>query len=189
MYDAAAHAQEELQAEKERFGDVGKGVKLPWKVDGRRWHLEQRRSRGERETRWEPAALELVEQLVQKAGRRRFAETNWNERASVEIIGRDCPRWFLHALTGGEWLLELYFRVPSGRFEARRLHRELGLRTLDEREDLPVYGSEPRVAVRPRVDGHDVVVLYVHDRKEIDTPAFRKFIRAAAEAYFEGAGQ
>jgi len=182
-YDAAAHAAREIEADRVRFGDIGKGVRMPWQVDGRKWHLQQRTSREGRPVRWEPAALEFVEQLVQRTGRGLFAPTNWNERASVEITAPGAPVWFLHALTGGEWLLELYFRVPPGTFDSRRLDAQLGLKTLDERSDLPIYGSEPRVEVRSRADGFDAVVLYVHDRREIDTPAFRRFVRAAVAAY------
>jgi excinuclease ABC subunit A len=182
-YDPAAHAAREMEVEKQRLGDVGKEVKMPWQVDGRRWHLQQRTDRDGKETRWEPAALEYVEELVQKAGQ--FEPTNWNNRASVEITARDAPTWFMHALTGGQWLLELYFRVPPKTFDWIELDERLGLKPLDEREDLPTYGDWSRVDVRPRRDGLDAVVVYVHDKKEIDTPAFRKFVKQAARVYLK----
>jgi excinuclease ABC subunit A len=182
LYDAKAHAARELDVAKAGLGDVGKGTQMPWQVDGRRWHLEQRGSRNDKPRRWEPAALEYVEQLVQASGG--FQPTNWGERASVEITAEGAPVWFMHALTGGEWLLELYFRVPPGTFDARKLNAQLGLKTLDERDDLQVYGNWRRVDVRSRQDGPDAVVIHVHDKQEIDTPAFRKFVRAAAKAYF-----
>jgi len=183
-FDALAHAAAVLAAEKGGYGEVGREVKMPWLVDGRKWHLEQRTDRQGRQTRWEPAALEYVIDLVQSAGT--FAETNWSNRASIEITAEDAPTWFLHALTGGEWLLELYFRVPPGTFDAAKLNRQIGLKTLDEREDLETYGNWPRVDVRIRADGFDAVVVYPHDKAEIDTPAFRKFVAAAARAYFAG---
>ena len=182
-YDSAAHALREIETEKAGLGDVGRTVKMPWQEDGRRWHLEQRSSRNATPTRWEPAALEYIVDQVQKVGG--FAPTNWNSRASVEITAPSASTWFLHALTGGEWLLELYFRAPPGTFKWRELDRRLGLRTLDERDDLETYGDWARVDVRPRRDGLDAVVVYVHDRAEIDTPAFRKFIKQATRAYFE----
>jgi len=193
-YDAHEHAARVLAAEKEGFGDVGKEVRMPWQVDGRRWHLEQRNSRNERPRRWDPAALEFVVELVEAAGREArppgspsaFAPTDWNNRASVEITAPNARYWFLHALTGGEWLLELYFRIPPGVFAWRTLDESLGLKTLDERDDLEVYGDWSRVDVRRRNDGWDAVVLYVHDRQEIDTPAFRRFVRRAVQAYLDG---
>jgi excinuclease ABC subunit A len=204
-YDAAAHAERELAAERAGFGDVGKDVRMPWQVDGRNWHLAQRTSRDESPRRWEPAALEYVVDLVQQAGarvapRRRgrraaeseaklFAPTNWNNRASVEIGAPDAQYWFLHALTGGEWLLELYFRAPPGTFRWQPLNAELGLKTLDERDDLETYGDWARVDVRDRSDGWEAVVVYVHDQAEIDTPAFRRFIVAAVKAYAAGIGR
>jgi excinuclease ABC subunit A len=210
VYDAAEHAAREIAAEKAGFGDVGKEVRMPWQVDGRRWHLEQRTSRSETPKHWEPAALEYVVELVQeegarvaatggKAGKARgaaarvtdagdnvFEPTNWNNRASVEITAPGASMWFLHALTGGEWLIEFYFRAPPGTFDWRKLNDELGLKTLDERDDLQAYGDWARVDVRARRDGWDAVVVYVHDQAEIATPAFRRFIRAAVKAYLAG---
>ena len=182
-YDPAEHAAREMAVEKAGFGDVGREVRMPWQVDGRKWHLEQRTSRNETPRRWEPEALEHVIDLVQKAGQ--FEPTNWNARASVEITAAGAPMWFVHALTGGEWLLELYFRTPPGMYKWRELDEQIGLKTLDEREDLETYGDWARVDVRPRRDGYDAVAIYVHDKQEIDTPAFRRFIKEAVAAYFK----
>jgi len=271
-YDAASHAEQQMKIEKAGLGDVGREVRMPWQIDGRRWHLLDRTDRDGKPRRWEPAALEYVIDLVEQIGRelaratggrgsrravnpnperqpgaeppnpqrqrgalahahdpnparqgqghhpssdeapstpsllrrpaldaRRgqasvptslFSPTNWNNRASVEITAPDAPVWFLHALTGGEWLLELYFRVPQGgtavsplSFDPRDLNRRLGLKTLDERTDLPIYGDWPRVEVRPRHDGFDAVAIYVHDKAEIATPAFRRFVKDTAKAY------
>jgi len=193
-YDPADHAAREIAAEKGGFGDVGKDVPMPWQADGRKWHLEQRSSRAERPRRWEPAALEYVLDLVEREGRSQhppdaesvFEPTNWGNRASVEVTAPNAAYWFLHALTGGEWLLELYFRAPPGTFKWIPLDRELGLKTLDEREDLETYGDWSRVDVRPRSDGWDAVVVYAHDKQEIDTPAFRRFIKRAVQVYVGG---
>ena len=181
--EAAALAREALAAERAGLGRIGRDVRPPWQQDGRRWHLEQRTSRDGKPVRWEPAALEYVEQVIQKAGR--FAPTNWSERASVEITASGADDWFFHALTGGEWLLDLYFHVPRGRFDAKKLDRELALPPLDDRADLPVYGSRRRVELRPRKGAFDAIAISVHDRREIDTPAFRRFVRDAAAAYLQ----
>ena len=183
VYDAAKHAEEEIAIERAGLGKVGREVKQPWQTDGRKWHLSQRTSRDGKPTRWEPAALEFVEKLVQGAGGGKFEPTNWNERASVEIKPAGHDTWFLHALTGGEWLLELYFRVPRGTFDAAVLNKQLGLKTLDQREDIESYGAWSRVDVRPRQGELDAVVIYPHDKKEIDTPAFRKFVKSAVTAF------
>ncbi|MBU0616157.1 MAG: ATP-binding cassette domain-containing protein [Planctomycetes bacterium] len=182
-YDPAAHAEREMLVERQRLGDVGKETKMPWQVDGGNWHLEQRKDRDGKERRWEPAALEYVEELVQRSGG--FEPTNWNNRASVEITAAGAETWFLHALTGGEWLLELYFRVPPKTFDWLELDERLGLKTLDERDDLEVYGDWSRVDVRPRRDGLDAVVVYVYDKAEIDTVSFRRFVRRAGRAYLK----
>ena len=183
-YDPREHAARELAVAQAGFGRVGREVKMPWQIDGRKWHLAQRTSREGQPRRWEPEALEYVIDLVQAAGA--FAPADWSERASVEVTAPGAPTWFLHALTGGEWLLELYFYVPPKTFKWRELDAQLGLKTLDEREDLETYGDWSRVDVRPRRGGLDAVVVYVHDKAEIDTPTFRKFIKHAVRSYLEG---
>ncbi len=193
-YDPARHAAELLAAERGGFGGVGREVRPPWLVDGRTWHLEQRASRNSAPRHWEPAALEYVVDLIQKEGRAQrppgtpnaFEPTNWNNRASVEITAPGAPHWFMHALTGGEWLLELCFLVPPGTFKWLELDAQLALKTLDERPDLPTYGNWSRVDVRPRKIGMEAVVIYVHDKREIDTRGFRRFIRQAVKAYLAG---
>lgn len=199
VVSATALAAEELSAANSGLGDVGGGTRPPWQVDGRKWHLEQRRSRDDAPRKWEPGALLYVLDLVEREGaalarRIRWPASNfflpvkWDDRATVEVTTRDGRVWFLHALTGGEWLLELYFRVPPGTFSGPTLDAALGLKTLDERTDLETYGDWPRVDVRPRRGGWDAVVIYAHDRKELDTPAFRRFIRDAVIAYASGHG-
>jgi excinuclease ABC subunit A len=182
-FDPAAHAAEELAAARGGLGRLTQHHLLPWRIDGRKWHLSQRLSRQGRPVRWEPAALEYVIELVHKSGR--FEATDWSDRARVEITAAGAPTWFLHALTGGEWLLELHFRVPRGAFSPQDFDDALGLKALNERRDLPVSGDFSRVELRRRADGWDAVVVYVHDRREIDTPAFRRFVRKAARAYLQ----
>ena len=64
---------------------VGKDVKMPWQVDGRQWHLEQRQSRAENATKWEPQALEYVFELIHNARKMAFPQTTCIARASVEV--------------------------------------------------------------------------------------------------------
>ena len=81
---------------------------------------------------------------VQELGR--FAPTNWNNRTIVEITGeKKTDGWFLHAVTGEEWLLQLKFRVAKKSFQRDDLVARLDLKPLNEIHELPVYGSEPRV--------------------------------------------
>ncbi len=189
-YDPAEHARQELEAARAGLGKVGREVKMPWQVDGRKWHLELRPTRGGGQVKWESDALSYIVDLVQDAGEPfgGFAPTNWNERASVEITAPNAERWFMHALTAGEWLLDLYFRVPNDTFDAEALNRQIGLKTLDEREDIQAYGSRPRVEIRPRIEGVEAVAISVHDKAEIKTPGFERFVKAAVRAYFGSLG-
>ncbi len=115
---------------------------------------------------------------------------DWNDRARVEIkaeapegLAQSAVPWFLHALTGGAWLLDLLFRTPAGTIDGKKLDRELGLKTLNDRDDIHAYGDEPRVRVRRIQHGLEQTRILVHDKKEIDTPAFRRFLETALAAY------
>ncbi len=168
----------------------GHDVKMPWQRDGERWHTRDRLSRDGKAVEWEDAALTYVIESIEKLGRKKLMPTDWNDRARVEMAAR-APKgvsqsavpWFLHALTAGRWLLDLLFRVPTGSFQGATLGKALALRTLDDREDIQAYGSTSRVQVRPAREGLEQVRVMVHDKKEIDTPAFRRFLKDALAAY------
>jgi excinuclease ABC subunit A len=91
--------------------------------------------------------------------------------------------WFLHALTADEWLLTLRFRVPKKTFDQERLAQQLALKSLDDLDELPVYGRAERVRVRNVKGSWQEVAITVHWLREIETPAFEKFLQKAADAF------
>jgi excinuclease ABC subunit A len=165
-------------------------AKMPWQVNGRRWHTELRTSRDGKAVEWEGRALIHVVEQIEHLGGDKLLPPDWNDRARVEIaakapgdLAQSAMPWFCHALTGGRWLLDLNFRIPEGTFTQRDLAAKLALKTLDERDDIQAYGQTSRVQVRTALGAMDQVRVMVHDRKEIDTPAFRSFLAAAVKAY------
>ncbi|MGQ0636162.1 MAG: excinuclease ABC subunit UvrA [Planctomycetaceae bacterium] len=174
---------------RKRAGDldlrqVGRDTQMPWQVDGPRWHCADRVGHNGRPCRWEGSALALVvERLESETG---FAATNWNDRSVVEVTGAGAPAtWFLHALTGDEWLLTLRFRVKRNTFHEDRLAAALDLKPLDDLDELPVYGRGPRVRVKNLKGPWQEVTVTVHWRREIDTPAFRQFLGSALRSYLD----
>jgi excinuclease ABC subunit A len=165
---------------------VGKDAKMPWETDGRRWHTAERLSHNGKPCRWEGAILPFVEELVHKAGQ--FAPTDWNQQSIVEIAAPvKSQGWFLHAMTGMEWLVRLVFRVKRNQFRQADLVGRLGIRPLNETPGLEVYGDEDRV----RVTHHkgppwDSVTVLAHRLSEVDTPAFRQLIKEAAASFHAG---
>ena len=111
--------------------------------------------------------------------------TNWEERSVVEVIGPDASRgWFLHALTGDEWLLTLKFRVPEGTFQQKSLVASLKLKPVDDIREIEAYGRGERVRVKEETMGPwQEVVITVHWLREIDTPEFWEFLGQAKAAY------
>jgi excinuclease ABC subunit A len=180
IFDARAAARK-------RAGDldlrkVGAEARMPWQVDGRRWHTADRVSHTGRPPRWEGSALASVIDAVE--GKRGFAPLNWNDRSVVELTGEGAPAtWFLHALTGDEWLLTLRFRVGRNIFDEETLSAALALKSLDDLDELPVYGRGNRVRVKNLKGPWQEVTVTVHWLREIDTPAFRCFLEKAVKSY------
>ncbi len=180
IFDARAAARK-------RTGDldlrkVGSDARMPWQVDGRRWHTADRVAHNGRPAQWDGAALAFVVDFIEQE--RGFAPVNWNDRSVVEVTGNGSPAtWFLHALTGDEWLLTLRFRVGRNTFREEDLENRLALQPLDDLDELPVYGRGNRVRVKNLKGPWQEATVTVHWLREIDTPAFRSFLETAVTSY------
>ncbi len=162
---------------------VGRDAALPWQTDGRRWHTIERITTDGKACRWEGAILDWIDERVHEIGG--FGATDWSERTVVEVPGvKKADGWFLHAMTSMEWLVRLVFRVAKNAFDGRELDRRLGIKPLNETPGLEVYSSEPRVWTTTHKKGPwQSVTLLVCRLEEIDTPAFRSFLKEAAASY------
>ncbi len=174
-------------AEEKRTGDVpleavGKDAAMPWETDGRRWHTGVHASHKGTPCRWEGQILSWTEEQIHNLGE--FAETNWKHPTTVEIAGKvKSQGWFFHAHTAMEWLVRLVFRVAKNTFKQEELDRRLGIPTLDNTPGVEVYGSQPRVHVANRKGPWQEVWMLIHRFSEIDTPAFREFLKQAVQAF------
>ena len=168
----------------QEIDEVGSSAKMPWEVNGRRWHTHDRVGRKGEPCQWDGEILARVVDRIHELGE--FAETNWNNRSIVEITGeRKSDGWFLHAITGEAWLLKLKFRVYRGTFKRDELETRIQLKTLNEMDNLPIYGNEPRVKVRSSAGPWQEVELRVHTLDEIDTPSFWSFLEEAVAGFFK----
>ena len=159
--------------------------KLPWEEDGRTWHCETRLTAEGRSCRWDGEILRwLEEEMGDIQG---FAPFVWDSRSVVEVVSSMVKKpasWFLHAMTGMEWLVRLVFRVEKGCFSQQELEDSLGIRPLDQTEGLQIYGSEPRVRVgNLKKQPWQVVTVLAHYLREVKTPAFRKFLKVASASH------
>jgi len=181
VYDPdKARVTEDVSFEAEELGDA----RMPWEVDGRRWHTRERVGHRGEKVRWDGEALEWLIDQIEAAGTRRLAKTDFNHRSRIEIKmpGSSTP-WFFHARTGGTWLLDASFRVPTRTFSAAEVRRLVPLKPLDDCDDLPIYGKEPRVTVRHIGRHADDVRILIHNKREIATAGCREFIKRAVKAY------
>jgi excinuclease ABC subunit A len=125
-----------------------------------------------------PWVIEQVEKLGE------FSEPNWNSRTIVEVAAKSKSQgWFLHAMTGQEKVLRLVFRVAKNSFKQAELARKLAIPSLDDTQSAGVYGREDRVQVSNRKGPWQEVAVLAHRRSDIDTPAFRQFLKDAANAF------
>ena len=181
VYDP--HRQDRLEAELAGPVDLGDTTAMPWQRDGRHWHLVEHLDHRGKRARWDPGVLDwLIGEIEKLDG---FAPADWKHQSRIEVKAPGSkPPWFCHARTRGKWALDVTIRTASGTFSEARLQRELDIGTFDEREDLPVYGQWPRVAVRRVGQGYEDVRLFLHDDKDLRKPALRRFFKKAAAAYF-----
>jgi excinuclease ABC subunit A len=162
--------------------DVGKDSAMPWQTDGRLWHTAQRLSHNGTPCRWEGTILDWVDEQVHALGE--FADTNWKHPSSVEITGpQKSLGWFFHAHTNVEWFVRLVFRVGKNTFREDDLHRRLGLGTWNDTPGVEIYSPEPRVHVANRKGPWQEVAVQAHWLRDVDTPAFREFLKQAVEAF------
>jgi excinuclease ABC subunit A len=166
------------------IADVGKEALLPWQEDGAHWHIHDRVTTTGKPVKWEGAALQwVIEEIENLEG---FGPTNWNHRTIVEVpLANKSLGWFLHAMTGHEAYLKLVFRIPGRPFKQAQLEASLGLEPLSDTPGLEGYSRDSnRVEVTNPPMLQEVVVI-VHKKAEIDTPAFREFLLRAAGVYQE----
>ena len=157
-------------------------AKMPWEADGRRWHTKDRLSRTGLEIRWDGRVLADVVDRIQDSDS--FAETNWNHRTIVEISAeKKSLGWFFHAITGEEWLLKMKFRTAKNTFRRDLLVQKLQLKPLNELDDIPLYGTEPRVRVQQSTGPWQEIELKVHSYSEIDRDEFWDFLDQAIAGF------
>ncbi|GIX00896.1 MAG: UvrABC system protein A [Pirellulaceae bacterium] len=165
---------------------IAQATSAPWQADGRKWHLETSVSRDGSPIRWDRRLLaRMVAEIEQIEG---FAPTRWSHRSVVEITGSVKSRgWFFHAITAEPWLLKLKFRVPRRNFTKAELLRIVELPTLNEVDEIELYGNQPRV--KAKASGKYLELeIRAFRLEEIDTPKFWKWLHHAANAFLGRAG-
>ncbi|MCA9237033.1 MAG: ATP-binding cassette domain-containing protein, partial [Planctomycetales bacterium] len=175
-------------AEKRRAGDVdiedlGRDIRMPWEIDGRRWHTKERVSRSGAPCRWDGKILDAIEKKIQDLGE--FSPTDWSSsRTVVEIAAvKKTDGWFFHAITGEPWLVKLKFRTAKSTFRREKLLEELQLAPLNQLDHVEQYGNDARVKCKNLRGPFQEVQVNAHSWEEIDTPAFWRFLEEAVAGF------
>jgi excinuclease ABC subunit A len=162
--------------------DVGRDTRMPWEIDGRGWHTDDRVARDGKPCKWDGRILDAIERRIQEQGE--FAATNWNSRTIVEITAsKKSDGWFFHAITGERWLVKLKFRTAKKTFEREKLVADLGLLPLNDIDEVEAYGRGPRVKCKNLRGPWQEVQIDAHSWQEIDTPAFWSFLERAVAGF------
>ena len=161
---------------------------MPWQVDGKLWHTKNRLSHHGKPCRWDGNVMTWIDERIHELGD--FAETNWKHQSTVEIpASTKTLGWFFHAHTSMEWLVRLIFRVGKNAFKSEELNRRLGLPSLNDTPGIEVYSNEPRVHVANRKGPWQEIWMLIHKLDEIDTPAFRAFLKQAVDSFHKNIKQ
>jgi excinuclease ABC subunit A len=164
------------------IGELGSDIKMPWEVDGRKWHTKERVSRSGAPCRWDGKVLDVIEQKIQDAGG--FSPTNWNTRTIVEISGpKKSDGWFFHAITGEQWLLKLKFRTAKKTFQRDELVVALGLKPLNDIPEIEAYGHGPRVQCKNLRGPFQEIEIRAYSWQEIDSSEFWEFLDKAIAGF------
>jgi excinuclease ABC subunit A len=189
VFEAGEFAERRSHADKEEpradtkldLRQLGADAKMPWETDGLRWHTKDRVGRKGQPIQWEGKILMEIARCIDDS--KKFAPINWNHRTVVEVCGtKKQLGWFMHAVTAEEWLLKLKFRVPRNTFSKALLVPRLDLKPLNEMEDIPMYGTKPRVRVLPKGRWQEIEVR-PHSWKEVDRKEFWDFLDMCIEQF------
>ncbi|MCR9292599.1 MAG: excinuclease ABC subunit UvrA [bacterium] len=160
---------------------IGRDTLLPWQTDGRKWHTRDSLDRAGNPIRWDRQILTRIIDFLENIDG--FSPTNWENRSIVEVTGPVKSRgWFLHAITAETWLLKLKFRVPRRSFTKSQLLSIVELPTLNQLEEVQMYGNEPRTKARASGQWMELEIR-PHTLAEIDNNKFWNWLRDASFAF------
>jgi len=180
IYDFAAAAAK--QAGDLDINELGESVKMPWEIDGQRWHTHDRVSRSGAACHWEGKVLAEIERRIHDLGD--FSPTNWNNRTIVEIAAdKKNDGWFFHAITGEPWLVKLKFRTAKQTFQRDQLMIDLGLPPLNDIPEIEAYGHTSRVKCKNLRGPWQEVQIAAYSWEEIDTAQFWDFLKKAVAGF------
>jgi excinuclease ABC subunit A len=171
-----------------QISEVGRDTKMPWEVDGQRWHTRDRVARDGQSCHWDGQILAEIEARIHQLGE--FRATNWNSRTIVEITApKKSDGWFFHAITGEPWLVKLKFRTAKKTFQRDELVANLGLVPLNDLHEVEAYGNGPRIKCKNLRGPWQEVQIDVHSWQEINTPQFWSFLKQAIAGFEKFTGR
>ena len=113
-----------------------------------------------------------------------FGDTDWNARSVVEIAAtKKSDGWFFHAITAETWLLKMKFRVRRNTFKKEELQTRIPLRTLNQMDEIPLYGNDSRVKCKNLAGPWQEVEIRAHQLEELNLTEFWDFVADAVKGF------
>jgi len=162
-------------------------IKRPWEIDGRKWHLKERKTARGRKPVWHGDGVAyLVNQVEAFDG---IAPASWNARDAVTlkaVVKR--AAYFMRIRTNEYWWFRVEFRTAKGIFTQEELNQTLALPVWSKVPELEVYGNWQRAHIGIHHKKWDTIHLFLWNREEIDSPSFRKFLSQCYAGYRQQVG-
>ena len=178
-FDPKAAAKKAIEAETQAKSlvkqEMATDAAMPWQVDGRRWHTQDRTTRSGKPVRWDGAALAYVIDKITELGS--LPAPDWANRTVVRVPAPGLGLLaLLEAQTGYEWVLTLRFYSLGKKFRLDDLVRSLNLFPFAE-SSPPVPSDLPRVDLENH-GGIQEITVTVHTLADVQTAGFNAFLAA-----------
>jgi excinuclease ABC subunit A len=162
--------------------EVSIALEIPWEKNGIKWHTQDRVCRNGTPIKWDGKILLDIVSQIEASGK--FAPTDWNKRATVEIRPeKKTLGWFMRATTSDEWILRVTFRTAGGTFKRDSLVAAIALKPFSQIEKIPLYGNLPRVMLRRQTIRWQEIELLLFSFDEINRQQFRDFLDTAIKGF------
>jgi len=138
---------------------------MPWKVNGERWHLNEKGFPPGRKLQWDRAILPRLLDVLRKVEPK--IEIAWDNRAHISIAVPDVSRAWAYLRTKDSDALHCRFLGKKGQFNLNQIEK---------------FGIEP--ALQPAADGEALVLHFQHDN-HMPVQALRELLQQHLEGFRE----
>jgi len=177
-FDFEEHRRKIYEVEEE--ADLVTEAAMPWQTNGRKWHLQDRLTRGGEKPRWEPSVLATVIDRVLEDD---AFEVDWEDRDEFRVRVKDKRMPFLRVQSTRPRMAVVHLRAVKGQFDLADLRKRLALPTFNQLQGYPAYGDWNRVGQRSGGKTYDQFFLALAVQSDVNTEGMRAVLREAMAGF------